>query len=366
MAFAFPISGVPRISENASDSPIVTFFPVIRRGDSSVVYRYAGNSQYAIQIGCIDEETHVNPRGFALDYLMLFAYLHSKGYDPLRPIRGDQAKRHTGTRIGDVIVDVARSEMESEAEYLAEVRSKSVGELLLGSRMSRNPKGHLSVDMQIRNGLSRIASEIAEFVKDYIYGSVSIPSPGGASNAKPKLEDSTIKWRKANRREDPSLYGGESGIEEPLYETGQLYSSIKWRLVRCDVVSQYADARSMAAIKREYEKKLRRKQTGRKTAREMRKAYVENPAAKLKAKVAKVVKVRTGISPAVKTESDRNAIADKWIAENWEAYKAVRELSESGIYEKDAARIRLNQITRDAREHFVTYDYLASRWNSER
>ena len=230
------------LMDDVEESPIVTFYPIFNRSDYSVVYDNAYDKQYAIQIGVIDDSTHYGVGG-ALSYFTLFSLLESDGYDPLYPIRGEKAKEHTGRAIGSIIASLAKTDSSQ----------------------------------RIYNRVAAYARQICNFVRDYIYGSRSVPSFGSdISNAKAPLAKETIYKRRAKLKKDPSLYDGERGIQEPLYETGELCNAIKWRLVPVDVVGGSVVAerfrRSSSAELREREKKSARERKRVKTTKEMRRA----------------------------------------------------------------------------------------------
>lgn len=231
--------------DDVEESPIVTIYPIFNRSDYDVVYDNAYDKQYAIQIGVIDDSTHYGVDG-ALSYFTLFSLLESDGYDPLYPIRSEKtkkAKEHAGRVIGNIIASLAKT---NSSRY-------------------------------IYSRVASYAKEICSFVKDYIYGSQSVPSFGTSSSFnKAPLAQETLYKRRSKQKENPSLYGGAAGIEEPLYETGELCDAIKWRLVPVDVVSGPVVAkrsrRKSAASAREAEKRMLREAKGIKSTKQMRRA----------------------------------------------------------------------------------------------
>lgn len=361
MRFATPIAGITDTGhDTAPDSPIVTFYPIVRRRDASVVFKYAFERQYAIQIGCIDSEDHVNADGNVLSYLMLFAYLRKNGYDPLRPIRGEKAKAHVGEELGEIIASAARKDFDEESERIAKARasrrsnSQSLNMDDFGFLFERNIRSTGAAN-SIRTKVSRLASRLCDFVRDYIYGSMSIPSPGAESNAKPKLEDTTIERRTVRRKKNPSLYKGANGIEEPLFETGTLCDAIKWRIIRCDVVSEHADARSVAALVRESQKRLKRKQTQRLTAKEMRRSETADTESQTKRKAA------GKLSRAARVMMT----AEDWLSRNLVNYMATKRVADD-IYDEHhlEARHTLNKLLAQARQYGVTYEMIMERWSN--
>lgn len=218
--------------------PIVTFMPIIKTSDFEAI---GGAPQYAIQIGCLYSDEHVNVEGDISSYTELFDNLSARGYDPLSLIRGEKARLHTGRMITSIIKKNARSE-----------------------RSYHN----------IRPSLMALARDIRDAVRDYISGELSIPSfSNGSSANKAPLDGSTVKKRESRERRGMAPYNGASGIEEPLMETGRLYKAIRYRVIRvADFGSQYRKKMS-ASLKSHYEKTRR----GGLTARQMRKSEETMP-----------------------------------------------------------------------------------------
>lgn len=218
--------------------PIVTFMPIIKTSDFEAI---GGAPQYAIQIGCLYSDEHVNVEGDISSYTELFDNLSARGYDPLSLIRGEKARLHTGRMITSIIKKNARSE-----------------------RSYHN----------IRPSLMALARDIRDAVRDYISGELSIPSfSNGSSANKAPLDGSTVKKRESRERRGMAPYNGASGIEEPLMETGRLYKAIRYRVIRvADFGSQYRKKMS-ASLKSHYEKTRR----GGLTARQMRKSEETRP-----------------------------------------------------------------------------------------
>lgn len=359
MRFATPIAGITDTGhDTAPDSPIITFYPIIRRRDAPVVFKYAFERQYAIQIGCIDSEDHVNADGNVLSYLMLFAYLRKDGYDPLRPIRGEKAQTHVGGQLGEIIASAARKDFDDETARIARTRdSKRSGRqgLIDFDALFKSNRRSAGAVGGIRSRVTRLASRLCDFVRDYIYGSMSIPSFGAASNAKPKLMDTTIERRRVRRGKNPSLYKGAGGIDEPLFETGTLCDAIKWRIIRCDVVSEHADTRSVAALVRESQKRLKRKQTHRLTAKEMRRSEVSDSESQTKRKAA------GKLSRAARVIMT----AEDWLSRNLVNYMATKRVADD-IYDEYhlEARHTLDRLLAQARQYGVTYEMIMERWSN--
>lgn len=224
---------------SGTNIPVVTFMPIIKTSDFEAI---GGAPQYAIQIGCLYSEEHVNVEGNISSYTELFDNLSAKGYDPLSLIRGEKARLHTGRRITETIKRYARSE-----------------------RSYHN----------IRPSLMAFAREIRDAVRDYISGEFSGPSFSNDSPAnKAPLDKNTVTRRKRRKKRGMAPYSGVSGVEEPLMETGRLYKAIRYRVIRvADFAKDYRKKMS-ASLKAHYEKTRR----GGLTARQMRKSEETKPA----------------------------------------------------------------------------------------
>lgn len=210
------------LDDVVSTSPIITFLPIFTESEALVVYEKAPDSQYAISVGCIDA-VHYGLNG-PISYLNLFAALAADKYDPLRPIRGNKAKNYVGRKIAGIIYSNAKANRQN----------------------------------RIYRAIVKYARELRDFVCDYIEGSIAIPSFGSESNHKWPLDQNTIYKRRSLMKSRPYLYGGDGGINEPLYETGTLWESIKWLVERVDIVSKKVKERSRAASLREAKKRERR------------------------------------------------------------------------------------------------------------
>ena len=301
---------------NETNIPVVTFMPIIKTSDFEAI---GGAPQYAIQIGCLYSEEHVNVEGDISSYTELFDNLSAKGYDPLSLIRGEKARLHTGRRITEIIKRHARSE-----------------------RSYHN----------IRPRLMALARDIRDAVRDYISGELSIPKFSKDSSAnKAPLDRSTITKRESRERRGMAPYNGASGIEEPLMETGRLYKAIRYRVIRvADFGSQYRKKMS-ASLKAHYEKTRR----GGLTARQMRKSEETKPVP-VKKVAARSVKTSaldaffealrkgTEIDPALQQLAQKrfDSILSQIVSIN--ALLADRETTFEG---RNAAKHRLSELYRE-------------------
>lgn len=296
--------------------PIVTFMPIIKTSDFEAI---GGAPQYAIQIGCLYSDEHVNVEGDISSYTELFENLSARGYDPLSLIRGEKARLHTGRMITSIIKKNARSE-----------------------RSYHN----------IRPSLMALARDIRDAVRDYISGELSIPSfSNGSSANKAPLDGSTVKKRESRERRGMAPYNGASGIEEPLMETGRLYKAIRYRVIRvADFGSQYRKKMS-ASLKSHYEKTRR----GGLTARQMRKSEetMPIPAKKVSVKGVKTnaldaffeaLRNGTEIDPALQRLAQRrfDSILSQIVSIN--ALLADPETTFEG---RNAAKHRLSELYRE-------------------
>lgn len=301
---------------NETNIPVVTFMPIIKTSDFEAI---GGAPQYAIQIGCLYSEEHVNVEGGISSYTELFDNLASKGYDPLSLIRGEKARLHTGRRITEIIKRYARSE-----------------------RSYHN----------IKPSLMALARDIRDAVMDYIYGEFSGPSFSNDSPAnKAPLDEKTVTRRKRRKKRGMAPYAGASGVLEPLMETGRLYKAIRYRVIRvADFGSQYRKKMS-ASLKAHYEKTRR----GGLTARQMRKSEETKPAPvkKVAARSVKTsaldafftaLKNGTEIDPALQQLAQRrfDSILSQIVSIN--ALLSDRETTFEG---RNAAKQRLSELYRE-------------------
>lgn len=254
--------------DEASHSPIVVFMPIYSPSQVNRIYENAQDYQWGIMIGCLNDTIHDGVTG-SLDYFSLFQALSSKGYDPLRPIRGTKAIEYVGRKLGDMIY-----------------------------HGSRNNHARAWIERRIES----YARDIQDFVKDYIYGSMAVPSFGSGQAAKAPLGKSTISTRWGKLKSDSSLYGGEGGIEEPLYETGNLFRSIRYRTFHVDMAEELRRRRSHSATMRELEKSRRRTVL---SARLSRKASDDN---KSKRPKSPKVKLPKNVKSAIDVVADRLAV----------------------------------------------------------
>lgn len=301
---------------NETNIPVVTFMPIIKTSDFEAI---GGAPQYAIQIGCLYSEEHVNVEGGMSSYTELFDNLASKGYDPLSLIRGEKARLHTGRRITEIIKRHARSE-----------------------RSYHN----------IKPKLMALARDIRDAVMDYISGEFSGPSFSDDSPAnKAPLDNKTVTRRKRRKKRGMAPYDGVSGVLEPLMETGRLYKAIRYRVIRvADFGSQYRKKMS-ASLKAHYEKTRK----GGLTARQMRKSE-ETKIAKPKKAPPKSVKMNaldaffealrngTEIDPTLQQLAQRrfDSILSQIVSIN--ALLADRETTFEG---RTAAKHRLSELYRE-------------------
>lgn len=296
--------------------PIVTFMPIIKTSDFEAI---GGAPQYAIQIGCLYSDEHVNVEGDISSYTELFDNLSARGYDPLSLIRGEKARLHTGRMITSIIKKNARSE-----------------------RSYHN----------IRPSLMALARDIRDAVRDYISGELSIPSfSNGSSANKAPLDGSTVKKRESRERRGMAPYNGASGIEEPLMETGRLYKAIRYRVIRvADFGSQYRKKMS-ASLKSHYEKTRR----GGLTARQMRKSEetMPIPAKKVSVKGVKTnaldaffeaLRNGTEIDPALQRLAQRRFDS---ILSQITSINALLADPETTFEGRNAAKHRLSELYRE-------------------
>lgn len=149
--------------------------------------RFSDDFLVSVTIGINTSDVHVSPEGDSIPYYQLIATLNFFGFDPLYASKSDKAL----------------SELNKKATSIF-FRANSSNSINIGS-----------IRMMFAMGLARTASEYA---KDYVRGKTSIP--------KPELDPDTITIRKYKQEKKPNLYQGKSGINEALWESGQLEEAI--------------------------------------------------------------------------------------------------------------------------------------------
>lgn len=149
--------------------------------------RFSDDFLVSVTIGIDTGDVHVSPEGDSIPYYQLIATLNFFGFDPLYASKSDKALNELSKKATSIFF-----------------RANSANNINIGS-----------VRMMFAMGLARIASEYA---KDYVRGKTSMP--------KPELDPDTITTRKYKQNKNPNLYQGKSGINEALWESGQLEEAI--------------------------------------------------------------------------------------------------------------------------------------------
>lgn len=164
------------------------------------------HNMFEIRVGFLSpEDTHNSWDGkSSIQIGKLYRLLGRLGFDPLFPIR--------------------------RKEFIAKVEEK-MASAIIDRTNDRNVNG---VPARIKAKLIPLGNSIRDFVQDYIQGGV-----------KPALSNKTLSNRRWKKGEDSSLYGGKGGINEALYETGQLCEAVQVKIVSW---------RDNDAIKKIYEK----------------------------------------------------------------------------------------------------------------
>lgn len=142
--------------------------------------------QYVVSVGILDRDKvhrNIDPQGDDISYDFLFSILHHLGYDPLAPLRRKEFQDNWERRLGNALIGELNKNSASESS--------------------------------IRRVLSKIGETIKGICQDYIYG-----------GDKPQLEKSTLYYRQYKEEEFDAPYPGDSGIDEPLCESGQLANAI--------------------------------------------------------------------------------------------------------------------------------------------
>lgn len=166
---------------------------------------------------------------YTITYIELIAALGFFGFDPLLPLRQNQYVVPMMTR------------------FLANGPLK---ELLEGSEKAKYVN-----TSSVRLWARKRAEDFVLLAKDYMRGSYSgVP--------KPELNPNTIDKRAFLKKHNPDLYKGDSGINEALYESGQLAEAVTVLDVRVNgTLGKYISegTRKGKASYHEKEKEARRK-----------------------------------------------------------------------------------------------------------
>ena len=160
---------------------------------------------YTVVVGVIDKAIlHSGPGGEnVISYADLFRFLAALGFDPLAPIR------------------------RSQKEYI-DILGKIVrNEVVKGDFNKDSIKAHI---------MSGLGNKIVYAAQEYIFG-----------GTKPRLASATTEeYRPEKAKKYPGLYQGSEGMNEALFETGELHEAIE-----CNVFS------SQSPMMKSYLKELR-------------------------------------------------------------------------------------------------------------
>lgn len=149
--------------------------------------RFSDDFLVSITIGINTNDIHVSPEGDSIPYYQLIATLNFFGFDPLYASKSDKALNELSKKATSIFF-----------------RANSANNINIGS-----------IRMMFGMGLAKTASEYA---KDYVRGKTSMP--------KPELDPDTIATRKYKQERNPNFYQGKGGINEALWESGQLEEAI--------------------------------------------------------------------------------------------------------------------------------------------
>lgn len=185
----FVKSSTGNLERNAKEK----FFEYAKKRRAYALRTVSKYSSTVISIGFHDPDAIHRGARTSMPFSALIFLLHHLGFDPLKPLRDSRVKSSFQRKLGRLLV-------KKTAEALKE-----------GRRVVLKPY------------VERIAAEAVEFIQDFLFGSV-MPS------LKPGLEDKTMKARYVNSARGLADYSGRRGIEEPLYETGQLADNVTYKL----------------------------------------------------------------------------------------------------------------------------------------
>lgn len=168
----------------SSETAMRSFFAKARMDFGFIVgFTYPGHMHHGINT--------------SIPYSSLILALMAKGYDPLLPIRKARFRDSVNKRMADIIVSTINEWIEHDKKT--------------------------NIYKTINKRLTREAKLVVDFVKDYIYG-----------GAKPALDKETIRKRKYYASSGKGLYSGDSGINEPLVETGDLAAEVDFVITSSD------------------------------------------------------------------------------------------------------------------------------------
>lgn len=210
------------------------FFDYAERRRRSALRTVSQYSASVISIGFHDVwATHHGART-SMPYSTLILLLHHLGFDPLKPLRNMEIKSTFQRRIGEVIVRRTALALREDKRVV------------------------------LKPYIERIAQEIVEYIQDFLFGSV-VP------DLKPDLEDKTLSARRVNASRGLAGYAGRRGIEEPLYETGQMAEKVGYTLTVPEKAINEAIEKLYAEEEAEIKELNRRKKAIEEERRERRK-----------------------------------------------------------------------------------------------
>lgn len=157
--------------------------------------RFSPDFSIIVTIGIDTSESHISLSGDSIPYYALIASLNFFGFDPLYAAKSDEA---------------LNSLWKKSEDYFRRINASN--NINIGS-----------VKMMASMGLATMA---VEFAKDYVRGKTSLP--------KHELSPDTMMTRRWKDENYSGLYQGESGINEPLWESGQLEEAI--RILKIEVI----------------------------------------------------------------------------------------------------------------------------------
>jgi hypothetical protein len=149
--------------------------------------RFSDDFFVSITIGIDVNDKHESPEGNSIPYYQLIATLNFFGFDPLYAIRRDEALNVLGGKANSIFFRINAS-----------------NNINIGSS-------------KMMFGMS-LAKYALEYAKDYIRGKSSLP--------KPELSPKTIANRRYKQEEHPDFYRGAGGINEAMWESGQLEEAV--------------------------------------------------------------------------------------------------------------------------------------------
>lgn len=259
--------------------------------------RFSPDFSIVVTIGIDTNESHISLSGDSIPYYALIASLNFFGFDPLYAAKSDEA---------------LNSLWRKAEGYFRRINASN--NINIGS-----------VRMMAGIGLGTAATEYA---KDYVRGKTSFP--------KHDLAPETIETRKWKAENYTGLYRGERGINEPLWESGQLEEAI--RVLKVEVIG--------SLVKRD---RAPRGQYYDKSPKDVRRTMKQKPRRVVQEEVDAIVmrRITSNMDENTRKAAARDNIA---IFRQWESAKII-ELTRRGMTGVDLQRAYAQWFTNEIKNN---------------